>query len=229
MKKGNRESRALEGNPFYRNTDEELVDRLLLLYSMVECKRRSAFLNKVKIQKILFLSEKEMIDRNIKGYNYNFFRFTQGPFSKELGADIDTLVRHKLLVNQRYTPTKKGETVLADFQEPLDNYPEILEIIVSIIDRYGRLSTDDIKKIVYNLEVQIPFSERVERIREIPISEDLLFRMIPQHADIAIMFDDDIYEDLYFVFNSQASERIQEGMEQLREGELLDHNDVFGD
>lgn len=79
-----------------RDLVEWVSDQLLLLYAINHASE-IRHLGVTRIQKIMFLSELASWEKKIGGLDYQFIRYHFGPFSSELGEDIDRFCKRKLI------------------------------------------------------------------------------------------------------------------------------------
>ncbi|PKB73681.1 MAG: hypothetical protein BZY75_00500, partial [SAR202 cluster bacterium Io17-Chloro-G7] len=68
-----------------RNNREKLNDALCSLVLLDLCAAESGIVgDRLKVTKLIFLATLELLQRQIKGLNYSFYRYPHGPFTIEL-------------------------------------------------------------------------------------------------------------------------------------------------
>ena len=76
---------------------EQIIDKLLLLYLVDTVNEYGKVEDDLKAQKLVFLAEKSLIQKQLKGFNYDFFRWNKGPFCARLSNDINELLHDDFL------------------------------------------------------------------------------------------------------------------------------------
>lgn len=157
-----------------RENKDTTQDILLLLYLFERAGNNISGINtinaKVKLMKLVFLAEKKMVDLKYKGFNFFFNIYKRGPSSKELLQLIDDLMKQKLIdfdsINYTYSLTPIGRSVIKDFTTFSENNRSIFNVIDSILNEYGNLSSDEVVKKVYAMKIQPMYSNKVLNIGE---------------------------------------------------------------
>ena len=166
-----------------RSLEEQLADRLLLLYTLKDLNERGARVYATALQKLVFLAEREMLASRIKGFNYNFVRLDFGPYSSELKKDLVTLMACGLVKDdpeRGYVITEKGKELLERLRPLLERNDDILDIIRSINERYGHMSLDELLSYVYSLPR--PLKGPKEPIEKVKLRTPLLRRINASRA-----------------------------------------------
>ena len=65
----------------------EVINKLLLLYLIERARNYGGIFEDTRLQKLVFLSERSMLGRGLRGFTYVFIRLLYGPFSRELDND----------------------------------------------------------------------------------------------------------------------------------------------
>ena len=84
-----------------KRTTERMANFLLLLKLIEEVDIRGYISGAKKLQKLTFLSEWNMFDAEINGFNYNFIKLIWGPYSSELNKDLDLFTKEKLVTGRK--------------------------------------------------------------------------------------------------------------------------------
>jgi len=149
-------------NRHERVNEDTAQDVLLLLYLIDKAGNNIFGSNtldaKIKLMKLAFLAEKEMIEKKYKGFNFFFNIYKRGPSSKELLQLLDDLCSQNLVeldkTNAVISISPKGRATIRDFVESTHGQnKDAFQIVDSIIDKFGKLSTEEIIKLVYAMEM----------------------------------------------------------------------------
>jgi len=167
-----------------RTYDERLIDRLLLLFTIGDLNMRGIYPGRVKLQKLVFLSEREMLGLRIKGFNYNFIKLDIGPYSDELSRDLELLQERNLIVYDKersvFILTDKGRDLLMKLSDVIRENKDILSIIRHVNEEHGYKSLDELLDHVYSLKR--PLKGKKIPIRDIPPRTPLLKRIREEKA-----------------------------------------------
>jgi len=203
-----------------REKKEVLSDRLLLLWLLYDAMVYKRF-GETKAQKLAYLSEKKMIDDREKGFNYDFIKLPFGPYSEELGKDIEWLEDQKLIGSTPisdeasiFNESRFGRKLLNDFHElfvrnnlftmkiagvnrayATKNSQEIIDYVHSLPHPYIKGHTiDDVKlgtKILYKLDERKAVNT---------------FNLTPEElATLDIYLDDENYRSV--IMSSESAKR----------------------
>ncbi len=146
-----------------REINDTAEDILLFLYLLKRAGNNvsgnNAFEAQKKLMKLVFLAEKEMIDKQYKGFNFFFNVFKYGPSSMEVLRLADDLKERGLIefdnANFTYTLASRGRSLINEFEkeEGRDNNKVFFEAIDKIISKYGSLTTQEIIEKVYAMKI----------------------------------------------------------------------------
>jgi len=202
-----------------RTYGEALVDRLLMLFLISECQKIGyKITGKVKLTKLLYLSESKMVKNKIKGFNYSFFRWDYGPMSVELLRDLDCLSNNGLLKSTEnfIGVTSKGKEVLKNSSELLDRNRGLLEYIQQIVREFGHYKGSSIKEIVYGL----PKIGKKIQIGTTRHGEELLNAISFEEAKQRFMIDDEWTETLSIMIDKEMCDSLDKGIQDAKEGKI---------
>jgi len=208
-----------------RTPQEKTIDRFLTLYFINECNEKFGVthLSETKLQKLVFLSEKELVDRRIKAFNYRFIRLLHPTFSPDLRDDLTSFVRFQFLREPWLENTDKARMILEDFHDILAKNQHTLKVINEVLGRYSRMRTERLISFVY----QLPWS-RSKRINDLAMRTPLLYPLAPEKAQEAFQISQDELEDLEICLNPKISAKFDRVVDDMRKGRLLSHAQVFG-
>lgn len=160
-----------------RSFEEQVLDKLLLIY-LIE--KANKYINGMtKLQKIVFTSEWTMVNKKIKAFNYDIFKYKQGPYSFQLEEDIKYLEKNNLIeIEKVITVTDRGKEILLRLKDNIKRNRNVVRIIDSIVETLSRKNLDDILKMVYGAEFKLP-DGRIMKINDIPI-ETLMIKKLKE-------------------------------------------------
>lgn len=198
-----------------RDDGQRLVDRLLLLYLFDRVSEVNRITGDVKLQKLVFLSEKEMIENEIQGMNYNFFRWDLGPMSKGVYEDHAFLCENELVSESDGTILSTGERILSKVVPLLQKNPEFARTIDDIVQSYGSISGGRLKNIVYDKEVNLPGEDPVA-VRDIQRGKTILDPVKEQYGDTTFDLPEEWIETLSIMLDPDARESVEEAITQAK-------------
>lgn len=158
-----------------RDTKDTAQDILLLLYLLDRAGNNISGENdlkaKIKLTKLVFLAEKEMVEKSYKGFNFFYNIYKMGPSSKELYRLLDDLKSRALIdfdeSNHTYTLTADGRTTIRDFYSAEDgNNKDFFLVIDKVLDKYADLGVDKILQNVYSMDFKPMHSSETINIGE---------------------------------------------------------------
>ena len=155
----------------------EVINKLLLLYLIERARNCGGIFEDTRLQKLVFLSERSMLGRGLRGFTYVFIRLLYGPFSRELDNDKAALGDAQLIdysYDRGYYVSEKGAKILSIFGNVLERNRRFIEIIDDIVERFTAVSLDRLLAYVYDLPRGIRGDRR--RIGLLPIKTVILAR-----------------------------------------------------
>ncbi len=171
-----------------RSMHEKITDELLLLYMLDVAERLGIRIHEeTRLQKLVFLAEREMLGRRYKGFNYNFIRLDYGPYSRDLRKDLETLLRAGVIKDddaRGFILTDKGRELLRRLSKFFERNSDVLHIILKVLNEYGRLPLDQLLKEVYDLPRPLKGPE--VKIRDVKMRTPLLRRLKEERAEAVI-------------------------------------------
>lgn len=132
----------------------------------------------LKVQKLSFITEVQAMNHGIAAMHFKFFRYTHGPYSKDLAKDVDQLIQAEVLTTTRRL-TRKGDFIidyLTSDAQAADIPSAALDTIKQVASEYGKFSGIKLREIVYKMTV--PVYERDGqhmKVRDIDTFTDILF------------------------------------------------------
>ena len=153
---------------------ESAVDLALLAYIL---KGAAPFYGRIKLQKTTFLTELRLRERGLTGPRFRFYRYNNGPFSKDLLLAYELLHAQGLALH-RDSPglTERGQ-MLADFAQMLrdesDNR-ELFDEIDPVLKHCKKRNGAELMHEVYGLVVRPEDSTESLKVRDIPSRADII-------------------------------------------------------
>jgi len=132
-----------------RTRKEKMIDRLLTLYVIGKCRTDHNIRNmsETKMQKLVFLSEKQLIDNRCKAFNYRFIKLLHPTYSEELKTDLINLRRLGFLDGRPwYRENRKARNFLEDFHHVFENNRHIAESVDYVLASYAPIPTNHLVK-----------------------------------------------------------------------------------
>lgn len=211
-----------------KEVDERVGNNLLFLYLVGETSKAGEVEDNFKAQKLVFLSEKQLIQRKLKAFNYTFLRWHRGPYCKDLANDIKRLQKAGLLRKdgERIVLTDFGRGVLQHFGDVLARQATFTEPIKKVAQEYGPIAPDDLKERVYDMSIFVPKIRRVMKIRDIEEKSLILFKMSEGKAKKSFTLDESSQATLELVFNKEAQDSLRMAQRDAVEGRVCDFNSL---
>lgn len=160
-----------------RTKGQKIWDYIAILKLFDAVGRISSVDGNLKVQKLAFLTELEGIRANLAAMHLKFFRYTHGPYSKDLANDVENLTYHGAITRTRRL-TKKGQFIL-DYIAPEISHSqrasEAFSIIENISNQYGKKSGSRLVDLVYKMTVPVyDFGGQSVKVEEIDHFTDIL-------------------------------------------------------
>lgn len=207
-----------------RNIREGITNKLLLLYTIGQTNKQGRMENPLKLQKLVFLVQKKLIERKLKGFSYNFFRWFKGPYSAEVSMDLDLLVGGGLvnIHEDKIKLAPDGKEVVHSFRELLRggrNQP-LMGCIDSILKEHAAMDPEALKDKVYAIKVMVPRIRKLMTIQEIPSRQLILFKSSDEKVRQIFEIDEARQGLLELVFDAEALELLKKAQADTREGRV---------
>lgn len=199
---------------------ERVTNNLLLLYLIALTNELGNLEDELKLQKIVFLAQKKLVQKRLKAFSYNFFRWIKGPFSKNLRIDLLDLANANFIriTRDRIDLTKKGKELLEDCATVFETNRFFLEYINSVIERYSRHSPEAIKDHVYSLRLVVPKIREIMSIKQIPLGKLILFKSSDGKSRAIFRIDPARLVTLELNFDIHAISSLEKSMDDAVEG-----------
>jgi len=146
--------------------DMPLDDKILMMSLIFEGSKKG-WLGITKLQKLSFLMESYLSEKNQRAFSYEFFMYDQGPISKEVYKDLESLIDNGLVLEDEkgIRLSKTGEDIRCQFQ---DTIPKNISLAIdNIIGEYASLKTHPLVDKVHKMKVRLP-SGVIAKIEDLP-------------------------------------------------------------
>jgi uncharacterized phage-associated protein len=208
--------------------EQKIVDRLLTLYLYSEVSDISRMTGDVKLQKLVFLSERDMIRSQTQGFNYSFFRWDHGPMSKGVYEDHEFLKNNRLVDPNSMRVSSRGWDVLEHAEELLRENAHIVSKIRDVVSEYGSMSGAQLKSEVYDMEISPLTGTDTIKVENIPEGRDIYFPLPEELQDTKFSIDDEWLHTLDILFTEDSRRGMEEAIQraQRNESQRLDLTDA---
>jgi len=196
-----------------RVTEKEvLVDNLLLLYLIKRVHDKSGrYLGMTKLQKLVFIAEKDLNQKRTKAFNYDFFAWNYGPLSKEIYLDHEKLVENDLVgKTENITLSKRGKDLFKDLEEIFVKNREILEDIDKVVEKFADFNTNSLVRYVHDLEIEVERCEEPVKIGSLNKGADIISKIDEEGAEKTFEIDDAWIETLEILMDKEFCKTIKE-------------------
>lgn len=199
---------------------ERVTNVLLVLYLIETTNAIGNLEDELKLQKLVFLAQKKLVERKLKAFGYNFFRWRKGPFSKNLRIDLITMSDQKFLKATRegIQLTSKGKELIEDSRDIFNGNRTFLRYIDQIIEKNAELSPDDIKEKVYSLKVMVPIIREFMSIKEVPLRRLILFKTSDKKAQGIFHIPSSWLATFEIMFDKEATSSLERAVDDAIEG-----------
>lgn len=201
-----------------------MIDRLLSLYIIDKCQREYDVpsMSETKMQKLVFLAEKKLIDKRCKGFNYRFIKLLYPTYSTELENDLNDLSSLRFLDGPFYSGNRRTRMILDDFRHVFDQNKEIKCAIDDTLDAFASVPTEQLVRAVKRM------FWKSGTIDELALRTPLLYPLRETMARCIFDIDDEDLEDLAICLSPKVSRGMEQAFDELRRGQRLTHEEVFG-
>jgi len=206
-----------------RTSDEHIVDKVLLV-KLIKLAQGKGRLVTIPLHKLTFLSEKQMNDKGLKGFNYTFFRDFFGPAAPEIYGDFGELIGAGLIRDCPFRLTSSGEELLEGLEAAMrrNGNRSIVEIIEEVT-RKNSIETKALKEKVYKMEIKLPNGSTM-RVSDIPYQPDnkiLMMNKIPAGSSRrTFSLEDGEVETFEVMMDAELRESLKKAEDDARGGRI---------
>ena len=136
-------------------TEKQKIAQSLLLLKIL--REDENVFGRTKLQKQVFLNELRLIQSDLGGLYYNYFRYNYGPFSSDLFTDFTVLGNKGFLHKTTFKLTERGQYLIDYVEGSIKNFKanaKIFEMVESTTRKYRKYNGTELMKMVYRLEVE---------------------------------------------------------------------------
>lgn len=201
----------------FRDMDEEIIDKVLLLHLIHEVNKRGELRGITKLMKLVFFTESEMKEDKVKGFNYSFYKWNLGPFTPEIYKDLEYLMENELVTEQESIElTDHGKEFLNGIRHLLEENQDVLRYMERIAEKYANEWASTLMSLAYETEVEIiPFKTKA-KIKDIPIGYYLVTKLNEIEANKVFEIDEEWLETFDTLLDREEHISLMEGMESAR-------------
>ena len=192
-----------------RTKNEKFADIALLLYLIGLFRSKSGlYLGVTKLDKLAFLSEKEMLDQKFRGFNYEFFKWHHGPLSTDIYTDLDVLRRSGFVSGKEdITLTTHGMEALRRLSPLFKEHKSVTTPIDAVTRRSAELTTQELTERVYGTTVSYPMGSK--KIRDIPKGWSILSPPPPERVSATFTLNDSWVETLEIILDRDGYDSLK--------------------
>ncbi len=157
-------------------------------------------LDNLKVQKITFISEdRARQEDRLKAANFPFFRYNQGPYSKELATAVNALESLGFIDPETRQPTERGLYLLDYVQEFVDQSTpaqRALRILEETCKKFRNVKSSKLVDTVYEMRVPVAqYNGQIMKVRDIPKCVDIILPGSENLSDFSL-FPPEALEEL---------------------------------
>jgi uncharacterized protein YwgA len=206
---------------------DRIGNNLLLLYTIKKTNEIGLIDDTLKLQKIVFHSQRRLSAKKLKAFSYNFFRWEKGPFSADLNNDL-TLLIHAGLIKPGWPIelTDEGYKLLESCIEIFDSNKRLIKNIDEVVEEKAKQDPNLIKEETYDLTVTLPRTHKRMTIREIPKGTPILFRISDAKAERIFDLNEQWLSTLEVAFHQEIGESLVKSCEDASEGKAHDFRTI---
>jgi hypothetical protein len=214
-----------------RTPEERLVDDAISLALLLHVQNEEGAGDRLKVMKLLFLTNYQLFSQRAKGLNLTFYRYKFGPFSNEAEESWDSLkLNGYLLEEEEFALTDEGRRLAEAFQREVLARPENVlfrETILAVSKAYGHLRRDEIMQRVYAMQVSDVEGHSYTHLADAP-PHTLFTQVLEDHeAKVIVSIDPGWLDTLHIVLDRSRRESLAHAIEQVRAGKTLTHEHVW--
>jgi len=200
---------------------DRVVNNILLLHLIEKANSIGCVEDNLKLQKLVYLAQKKLIEKKFKVFSYNFFRWDKGPFSADVNNDLNSLTSRGL-IKKRWPIrlTKEGTELLDSCSELVEENEAFIRIIDEVISDFAEYTPEEIKEYVYEMSVFVPRLREVMTIAEIPRGTLILFKPSDKRSKAKFVIDRCWCATLELAMDQEAVESLRQSYNDAVEGKV---------
>jgi len=217
-----------------RSLASKMTDQFLLTYLLNDLYKRTKYIYETKIHKLTFLSEKAMINRREKGFNYYFVKFFHGPYSFELDSDLNDFAESEVIKvepsnrGSKVIPTNRCIRILSDFGSLARRNRVFLRSISAINRQYGEMGLERLLKLVYQMKNPLyKYGKSAPTIANLSLRTPLIKPLSPRMADVGFSITSEEIATLEIYFDKEAFNSLTQASESAKSEPFLNFDEVL--
>src|SRR5438552_3655399 len=201
-----------------RNKNEKLADLALLIYLIGVFRSKSGlYLGVTKLDKLAFLSEKEMLERKVRGFNYEFFKWHHGPLSTDIYTDLDVLRRAGFVsANDDINLTSEGQEAFRKLSSLFKEHEPVTTPIDVVTRRSVGLTTEELTERVYGTTITYPLGKK--KIRDMPKGQTIISPQVAGRTSATFALNDSWVETLEIILDRDGYDSVKRANVELDKG-----------
>jgi hypothetical protein len=211
----------------YRTRDEKLTDAALLLALLGQVARDADIPyvgDRLKVMKLAFLAAHRMFAAREKGFNFTFYRWKHGPFSKHVCQTWDMLKASDLLrEEEEFSLSVRGRKMGAAFWRDVlsaSGNGVFARTIRDTAKQFGSWNHDDVIGHVYGMRVAPVGQSRQVIVRNLPEGTHLTEALTAAEAKQAIHVEQAWLETLAIALNPRNLRSLNDAEQDLALGRV---------
>lgn len=215
-----------------RTFEEILTDEILFLALADRTDELGYIGDRIKVQKMTFLSEYQMFVQKAKGFNFTFYRWEWGPMANGLYQAWGNLSQTGYLDEQeQFILTHSGRELAREFRHEVletERNRFFWDIIDGVCQKYANKTGSTIQRDVYGMKVVPIGYTSPMTIRDVPLTVHLIEALDEDEAERVIAIDQGWLETLAIILHPENKASIEKAVRDFREGRVLTHEEVWG-
>lgn len=208
-----------------RTYKDRIIDRFLALYILQNASKEEPEIGRTKIQKIVFLAELRMILKRMKGLNYSYIKLLHGPYSQQLANDVNLFSKLGFIASRSLRLTKTGTEMVEAFPTILRDNKKFFNIVDKEIENCTSTNLESLLDWVYSM--RHPMGKNIT-IGETPLRTPIINPISKVRTEIVFKVSQNNLEDLALSLDPLFVRGLKEGIDDIKNGRLLTHEEVFG-
>ncbi|MEM4213937.1 MAG: DUF4065 domain-containing protein [Candidatus Methanomethylicaceae archaeon] len=133
-------------------TSQRNIPRPLFLLILLAADKGAPIIGRLKLEKLLFKVQKDLLDKNPMLPRYNFRPYKYGPYTEDAYDDLEALKELDLAKEKDsvFEITQKGIDLLEELEKKGVLDKDLIEKIEDIKRKYNKLDTDQLLTIIYS-------------------------------------------------------------------------------
>ncbi len=182
---------------------------------------------RMRTAKLLYLLEDDLYKNKLIGPTYIMRRYQMGPYNPKIATDLRSLADYGFLnVKEKYyekiddladiyTYNRKTAKFLKSIENLIEENTEIFDKLDTIVDIYSRKSGEELKDLIYSLEITGAKQKRIYDYseREVILDPKKISNPIKQ-----LELDEDWYDTIEILLNPELYYGLQRGIRDAQQG-----------